>query len=78
MQRALARDHLVTGGTPTMSAGGSAFRCLTGTVLGGTGESMRWRVGLLGTPGVQRWVRASVTAAAATAARYTTATRASA
>ena len=52
MQRALARDHLVTGGTPATSAGGSAFGRSTEAMLGGMGRHGRGLVGLLGAPGV--------------------------
>ena len=73
-QRARPRDHLVTGRAPATRAGGGAVGSPTRNALVGTGRLLRGRVGLLGTPGVQRRVRACVT----TAARYAVATRASA
>ena len=44
VQRALARDHLATEGTPATSAGDGDVRVSMGTTTPSTESSGRWRV----------------------------------
>ena len=53
VQWARARGQTVTGDGSATRYGGRAYGTSTETTLGGTGGSVRVRVGLLGTPGAQ-------------------------